>query len=377
MKPSLKVAVVGAGPAGCTLAILLRQNNINVTIFEGETSLDARGQGGSLDLHPKSGLAAVKECGLWAEFEKYARYDGEAMTLADKWNRTYIAFGAATSSKDSHGRPEIDRARLREILAKPLDDAGIIHWGCHLKSVGADGTLHFASGETVNGFDLIVGADGAWSKVRKVLTDVVPSFMGVAGLQARIPNAAAEKPWIDRLTKRGMWMSIGDGKSVNCIQHGDGGIGVSFWRATTEDWAKSCKVDDPIAIKSALHHDYRDWGAEYHAVIDAVDSASFQARSLYELPVGLDWESRPGFSDRGGLAPYIADFEKEMRVRVAPDQKMATANKHDFYFRANSPHSAIEDLVIRNAVSELGRFARIPATLLVYTYYYFAKWRLG
>jgi len=76
---SINVAIVGAGPAGCTLARLLQLSNvpIKVTIFEREASLDARTQGGTLDLHTDTGIAALKKAKLYDEFLKFARFDGE------------------------------------------------------------------------------------------------------------------------------------------------------------------------------------------------------------------------------------------------------------------------------------------------------------
>jgi 2-polyprenyl-6-methoxyphenol hydroxylase-like FAD-dependent oxidoreductase len=74
-----KIAIIGAGPAGCTLARLLlyKKIDVEVTIFESEKELNARTQGGSLDLHTESGIKALKECGLNDEFLKLARFDGE------------------------------------------------------------------------------------------------------------------------------------------------------------------------------------------------------------------------------------------------------------------------------------------------------------
>jgi len=76
---SLHVAVVGAGPAGCTLARLLQRSKIpiKVTVFEGEASLDVRTQGGTLDLHTERGIAALKKAELYDEFLELARFDAE------------------------------------------------------------------------------------------------------------------------------------------------------------------------------------------------------------------------------------------------------------------------------------------------------------
>lgn len=77
--PKYKIAIVGAGPAGTTLARILLHKKIDVeiVIFEGEQSLNTRTQGGTLDLHTASGQEALKQCGLYERFTELARYDAE------------------------------------------------------------------------------------------------------------------------------------------------------------------------------------------------------------------------------------------------------------------------------------------------------------
>jgi 2-polyprenyl-6-methoxyphenol hydroxylase-like FAD-dependent oxidoreductase len=411
-----KIAIIGAGPAGCTLAHLLSKADMDVTVFEGEASSDARSQGGTLDLHNDTGIAVLKECGLYAKYEKYVRYDGEANAIADKNNKRYINLSGSSNSKNSRGRPEIDRSKLRDVLASPLSEKGIIRWGHYLKSVDANGTLQFTSG-TASGFDLIVGADGAWSKVRKVLTDEIPAYAGISGLDARIPNAAEERPWIDKLTRKGTWMGFGDCRSITCQQLGDGTINAYFWGLSPEDRVKGYDLSNPAAIRERLHREYRDWVAEYHAVIDAVNPDSFIPRIFYQLPIGMSWESKPGFTiigdaahlmspfsgegvncalvdaselagsiveaaaagaiGREGLAPYVAAFEKKMLKRMTPLQQSTLLNLEDMYLNPASPRATIEKFIIRNIVEHTGWYFRIPVSIITYTYFFYVKWRLG
>lgn len=156
-----RVAIVGAGPAGSTLARLLTRASIPVTIFEGESSMSVREQGGSLDLRTNTGLKALREAGLYEDYEEYARYDGEALSVVDKNLVSVIRIGGTTEAS-SRGKPEIDRARLRQILVNSLPE-GTIRWNCRLRSVDPhDLSPHFDHG-VETGFDLLIGADGAWS----------------------------------------------------------------------------------------------------------------------------------------------------------------------------------------------------------------------
>ena len=99
-KPPFKIAIIGAGPAGCMLARLLHHlANIECTIFEAEESLDFRSQGGTLDFN--AGLGALKAAGLYEEFLKFSRFDGSALGVCDKNAKFYIHFGATKA-----GNPE-------------------------------------------------------------------------------------------------------------------------------------------------------------------------------------------------------------------------------------------------------------------------------
>lgn len=87
---ALRIAIIGAGPGGCMLARLLHQYDIPCTIFEAEPSINYRSQGGTLDLRAKTGLLAIKEAGLWDEFQRHARYDGESLLVTDKRLTTWL-----------------------------------------------------------------------------------------------------------------------------------------------------------------------------------------------------------------------------------------------------------------------------------------------
>lgn len=49
--------------------------------------------------------------------------------------------------------------------------------------------LRFENGIMVDGFGLVIGADGAWSKVRLLITQMLPLFSGTTGYNLVILNA--------------------------------------------------------------------------------------------------------------------------------------------------------------------------------------------
>jgi 2-polyprenyl-6-methoxyphenol hydroxylase-like FAD-dependent oxidoreductase len=97
-----KIAIIGAGPAGLTLARLLHVSNANVsvTLYERDASPSSRpDQGGTLDLHTDTGPAALRKCNLWDSFLKYARYDGQELVIADKNATEYVHLRGTSGEK--------------------------------------------------------------------------------------------------------------------------------------------------------------------------------------------------------------------------------------------------------------------------------------
>ena len=78
-----KIAIVGGGPGGLTLARLLQQSGAQVSVYERDQSRSARVQGSALDLHEDSGLAALEAAGLIDTFWVNYRPDLDRLRLTD------------------------------------------------------------------------------------------------------------------------------------------------------------------------------------------------------------------------------------------------------------------------------------------------------
>lgn len=154
----ISIAIVGAGPSGAALARLLQvlppkhQHSIQVTVFERETQLHDRDQGGTLDLHDETGIAALKLAGLadLPAFTSMARWDGDAMVLCDKDMQRWLSLESTKyGSWLAQGKPEDDRLQLRQLLIDSLAK-GTVVWGKHISRVehAAEGAfvLHFQDG---------------------------------------------------------------------------------------------------------------------------------------------------------------------------------------------------------------------------------------
>ncbi|QKX64517.1 uncharacterized protein TRUGW13939_11692 [Talaromyces rugulosus] len=317
---SPKIAIVGAGPAGLALASILCRNGITPTVFESDASPTARPQGGSLDLHPATGQAALAACGLTPQFEKYARYDGQDFILSDKkGNRLFEIKDQET------GRPEIDREQLRRILLDSIPE-GVIRWGQHLVSATQD-TLQFKEGHSESGFDLIVGADGAWSKIRPLCCYVNPFYSGITGVEMTLRETSTKHPELSKTVGNGSFFAFAseDGRVLQFQRNDNDTIKCYAFMRKPDNWAKNSGIDwqDPQSIRASLKSDYADWTPELSRVIEEFDGTA-AVRPLYTLPPILRWPSQKKVTIIGDAAHLMTPFAGEgVNIALADAMNLA------------------------------------------------------
>lgn len=301
----MSIAIVGAGPGGLALARVLHVNGIDAVVYEREPSRDARGQGGMLDIH--SGQRALREAGLIDRFLTIARGEGQDMRLLEPDGTLLLQ--EDTPDDAPLDRPEVDRADLRDLLLDSLPEH-TVRWG-HAFDHAANGVLHFANGSSAT-YDLLVGADGAQSRVRALLTDARPAHIGQNVVEVGIPDIDRTHPDLAAMVGRGNYWVLGDGLSLAAQRNGDGRvrIGLNFYH-TGEDWFATSGIpfDDPAAARARLIDLLPGWHPRFTALIAACDD-TVVPRSLAALPIGLTWPSKPDVTllgDAAHLMPAVGE----------------------------------------------------------------------
>jgi 2-polyprenyl-6-methoxyphenol hydroxylase-like FAD-dependent oxidoreductase len=299
----MTIAIVGAGMGGLLLARVLHVSGIDAVVYEREPSRAARGQGGMLDIH--SGQRALREAGLIDQFYEIARGEGQDMRLLEPDGTLLLQ--EDTPDDAPLARPEVDRADLRDLLLDSLPE-DMVRWG-HAFESADNGLLRFADGSSAP-YDLLVGADGAQSRVRPLLTDARPAHLGQNVVEVGIPDIDRTHPDLAAMVGRGNYWVLGDGLSLAAQRNGDGRvrIGLSFYN-TAEDWFATSGIpfDDPAGARARLIDLLPGWDPRITALIAACDD-TIATRSLTTLPIGLTWPSTPGVTlvgDAAHLMPAV------------------------------------------------------------------------
>jgi 2-polyprenyl-6-methoxyphenol hydroxylase-like FAD-dependent oxidoreductase len=298
------VTIVGGGLGGLTLARVLHTRGIASTVYELDSSATARDQGGMLDMHQESGQLALSEAGLFSRFREFARDEAEYLRLLDRTGT--VRFEDAPGEG---GRPEIDRSALKGILIDSLSP-GTVRWGAKVTEVTPT-SITLADGERIE-TELIVGADGAWSKVRPLLSDATPSYSGLSFVEAHLSDADNRHPGSAALVGPGSMFAFGDGKGIIAQRNGDGRIRVYVALRAEDNWVATAIVDanDPAGTRARLLDIFADWAPNLRALIAESDD-KLLPRPIYALPVGHRWDRVPGVTLVGDAAHLMSPFAGE------------------------------------------------------------------
>ncbi|MGA8034822.1 MAG: NAD(P)/FAD-dependent oxidoreductase [Candidatus Acidiferrales bacterium] len=305
----LHISIVGAGLGGLVLARILQINGICSTVYEADASADARKQGGLLDMHEESGQFALRTAGLYEEFRSHMHPQGEAMRVLDKNGTVFID---EAPDPGAGMRPEIDRAVLRDLLIASLDP-GTVQWGHKLAAARSledcRHELTFAAGNKIT-VDMLVGADGTWSKVRPLLPNAKPEYCGISYIELHISDAERRYPNSAALVGPGLFFALAGNKAL--MGHGSPHIHLGASFRVPQDWTERIAVDwsDANAAREFLLKEFSDWSAELKNLIRNCDD-TIVLRLIYALPVGHSWTRSPGVTLLGDAAHVMSPYAGE------------------------------------------------------------------
>ncbi|RZK61790.1 MAG: FAD-dependent monooxygenase [Hymenobacter sp.] len=277
-----QVAIIGGGPVGLLLAVLLQQRGASVKVYERDAGPEARISGGTLDIHLDLGQPALAAAGLLEAFYQLAR--PTAMRLADE--RGQVLLEEPVDEATAYDRPEIDRADLRCLLLSGLA-AGTVEWGQHFQALeklpGNRFLLRFA-GQPDQVADVVVGANGGRSRVRPYVTDTVPEYTGSFIIQGQIPAGAAKQLAFGALVSQGNLLARAEGKMLFVHTRADGTLNYYVSFRQPADWLsqRGLPADQPAQVVALLAEELSGWAPLYHEAFQA--TTEFALLPMHRLP---------------------------------------------------------------------------------------------
>lgn len=279
-----KVAIIGGGPVGLTMARLLQQNDIDITVYERDKNRQARIFGGTLDLHKSSGQEAMKKADLLDIY--FAKAIPMGRYFADEQGNVLL------SKSPMQENPEINRNDLKKMLLDSLKN-DTVSWGNKLTAIEQQNKkwlLHFENKPTATA-DFVIVANGGMSKARNFVTDAEVEYTGTFIIQGDVPEPEKNCREFYQLCDSNILMAAHQGNLFVANPKNGGLLSYSVFFSAAKEWINNNDLNfhDNKSIVEFLTNRLSNWDERYKQLIRS--TSFFVGLPTRKLPLNNTWKS--------------------------------------------------------------------------------------
>ncbi len=282
-----------------------------------------------LDIHEENGQLALKDAGLYEQFLEIIHPGGQQTRVLDTQGNVL----RDDPDDGTGGRPEVPRGKLRDILLDSLP-VRTVQWGHKLISAtplgGGRHSLAFADGSTVSSY-LLVGADGAWSKVRPLLSDSKPAYAGITYVETYLYDSDNRHRPSAEAVGGGALFALAPGRGLMAHREPHDVLHTYAAFRRPKEWIDEIDFSDTAMALARVAEEFDGSAPELVSLLTDSDTSPV-VRPIYDLPVGHRWARIPGVTLLGDAAHLMMPSGEGANLAMydgAELGKMLAANRGD------------------------------------------------
>jgi 2-polyprenyl-6-methoxyphenol hydroxylase-like FAD-dependent oxidoreductase len=308
------VAIIGAGIGGVALAVACLHRGIPFTLYERDSSFDARAQGYGLTLQQASN--AIKGLGLFSlkdegNSTRHVVHTTEGKEISEWGMRTHSNIKQAPKRKNIH----IPRQALRLALLEQLGDHDAVQWGhrlvCFKRCEDESVELSFqVNGKMKNAkADLVVGADGIRSVVRSLLIgeDITPlrylGYVVILGICSLEALQDLESALLDSAT---VFQTVNGHERIYMMPYSSDSVMWQLSFPMPEEEANALSIQGAQALKEEACRRTR-WHKPIPQILSATLPAQISGYPVYDREL-----LKPALLEKAGAVTLIGDAAHPM-----------------------------------------------------------------
>ncbi|MCC8990380.1 FAD-dependent monooxygenase [Staphylococcus warneri] len=264
----------------------------------------------------------MQRAGLFDQFKSIIHDGGAAAKVLDKDGNTIVDI----PDDGNHGRPEVLRGDLRQILLQSLKP-NTIQWDKKLTDIQslAQGQhrLSFADGTTVT-TQILVGADGTFSKVRPLVSDAKPQYVGTSLIETYLYDVDNQHPSAANIVGQGAMYALAPGKGIQAHREPGNVIHTYIALRQTEEALDQIDFNNSNVALKQLTYQFDQWHNDLLALINESEKGPI-LRKIHALPVGHQWERVPGVTILGDAAHVMTPAGEGANLAMFDGSELAQA----------------------------------------------------